>query len=199
MERELPPPESEPSASPRSVRVDAPASSSAAHDGDEEYRVGPGRPPKEYRWRKGHSGNPAGAKPKRSTIVPDLKALLERALNEPVKLRSGQRALITTKAAAGMAKLVAQFADGDRHARRDLIAIANKLGVDLTGGRAGAVSNAVDTIMSANDQAIIDDFLRRHGVEPKPIEADRDGGSQRDLEDDAGGAATENDHVAHDR
>ena len=31
---------------------------------DQEYKVGPGRPPKEYRFKPGQSGNPKGAKRK---------------------------------------------------------------------------------------------------------------------------------------
>jgi hypothetical protein len=76
-----------------------------------------------------------------------------------------------TKAAAGIAQLVTQFSNGDRYARRDLIALADKLGVDLTAGQVGAIGDAVATLMSANDEAIIADFLRRHGVELKLAEA----------------------------
>ena len=93
--------------------------------------------------------------------------MLNQALNEPVTLRTGKRAVTTTKAAAGIAQLVTQFAEGDRHARRDLIALAPKLGIDLTAGQAGAIGEAVATLMTASDEAIIADFLRRHGVEPK--------------------------------
>jgi hypothetical protein len=77
-----------------------------------------------------------------------------------------------TKAAAGIAQLVAQFAEGDRYARRDLIALADKLGVDLTAGQSGAIGDAVATLMNTNDEAIIADFLRRHGVESRPLEAE---------------------------
>jgi len=47
---------------------------------DAEYKVGPGRPPREYRFKPGKSGNPKGAKPKPPSIAPDLKLALERAL-----------------------------------------------------------------------------------------------------------------------
>ncbi len=106
-------------------RFNAPATSDI--DAEQEYRVGPGRPPKEYQFKPGQSGNPKGAKRKTPSMAPDLKALLERALNEEVKLRSGERDQIMTKAAAGISKLVNQFAEGDRHARRDLIALAKTL------------------------------------------------------------------------
>ena len=127
-------------------------------------------PPKEHRWKKGQSGNPAGAKRKKVKVLPNLKEMLNQALNEPMTLRTGKRTVTTTKAAAGIAQLVTQFAEGDRYAWRDLIALAAKLGVDLTAGQTGAIGEAVAALMSASDEAIINDFLRRHGVEPKPSE-----------------------------
>jgi hypothetical protein len=34
---------------------------------EEEYKVGPGRPPKEHQFKPGQSGNPKGAKRRRSS------------------------------------------------------------------------------------------------------------------------------------
>lgn len=146
-------------------RFNAPVTSDI--DAEPEYRVGPGRPPKEYQFKPGQSGNPKGAKRKTPSMAPDLKALLERALNEEVKLRSDERDQMMTKAAAGIAKLVNQFAEGDRHARRDLIALAKTLGVDLTAGQGKAIENALAAAVTAEDEAIIADFLQRHGVNPE--------------------------------
>ena len=53
--------------------------------------------------------------------------MFERALNEKVTLRQGEREKIITKAAAGIEQLVNQFAKGDRHARRDLLAPTDEL------------------------------------------------------------------------
>jgi hypothetical protein len=94
---------------------------------DQDYRVGPGRPPKEYQFKAGQSGNPKGARRKPRSIAPDLKALFERALIAKVTLRQGEQEKIITKAAAGIEQLVNQFAKGDRHARRDLLALAELL------------------------------------------------------------------------
>ena|SRR5438034_2849509 len=96
-----------------------------------EYKVGPGRPPKEFQFKPGQSGNPKGAKRKPPSMAPDLKLLLERALSKQVTLKQGEKERMVTMAAAGIEQLVAQFAKGDRHARRDVIALADKLGVDL--------------------------------------------------------------------
>jgi hypothetical protein len=128
---------------------------------NEEYRVGPGRPPKEFQFKPGQSGNPKGAKRKTKSIAPDLKALLERALNEKVKFGRREREQTITKAAAGIAKLVNQFAGGERYARRDLIALAGKLGVDLTAGQSEAIEKVLATTFTADDQALVDDYIQR--------------------------------------
>jgi Family of unknown function (DUF5681) len=96
---------------------------------DQDYRVGPGRPPKEYQFKPGQSGNPKGAARKPESIAPELGAILERSLNGKVTLRQGEKEKIVTKFAAGIEQLVTQFAKGDRHARRDLFQLVDQLGV----------------------------------------------------------------------
>jgi Family of unknown function (DUF5681) len=137
---------------------------------DQEYRVGPGRPPKEYQFKPGQSGNPKGARRKPRSIAPDLKALLKRALSGKVTLRQGEREKIITKAAAGIEQLVNQFAKGDRHARRDLLTLAERLGVDLVAGQGAALEQSVATALSANDEALLADLVQR-----KTVQADRAG------------------------
>jgi hypothetical protein len=66
--------------------------------------------------------------------VRDLRALFERALNQKVKLRRGERTDIMTKLAAGFNELATQFAEGDARARRDVFDFAPKLGIDLVHG-----------------------------------------------------------------
>jgi hypothetical protein len=131
---------------------------------DQDYRVGPGRPPKEYQFKPGQSGNPKGARRKPRSIAPDLKALFERALSRKVTLRQGEHEKIITKAAAGIEQLVNQFAKGDRHARRDILALAARLGVDLVAGQSDALEQRVATALSANGEALLADYVRRHAV-----------------------------------
>jgi hypothetical protein len=142
-------------------RSDA-AVSLKADPSDQGYRVGPGRPPKEYQFKPGQSGNPNGARRKPGSIVPDLKALFERALSAEVTLRQGEQEKIITKAAAGIEQLVNQFAKGDRHARRDLLDLAARLGVDLVPGQGDALAHSVASALSANDEALLADYVRRH-------------------------------------
>jgi hypothetical protein len=123
----------------------------------EEYKVGPGRPPREFQWKPGQSGNPKGAKRKAPSVAPDLKLLVERALNEKVRLKQGDKERVLTKAAVGIEQLVNQYAKGDRHARRDLIALADKLGVDLTAGQGKIMQEA----LAPDHKAILDAYVRR--------------------------------------
>jgi Family of unknown function (DUF5681) len=124
---------------------------------DHEYKVGPGSPPKEYQFKPGQSGNPKGAKRKPKSMAPDLKAALERALTKRIKLKQGEKERTVTMGVAGIEQLVAQYVKGDRHARRDLIGLADKLGVDLMPGRQQAVEKA----LAANHEAILLTYVQR--------------------------------------
>ena len=131
------------------------------------YKVGPGRPPKEHQFKPGQSGNPKGAKRKPKPMAPDLKAALERALHEPIKLKQGEREQTMTMAEAGIKQLVAQFVKGNHQARRDLIVLAEKVGIDLMAGQQQAVQEAV----AANHEAILNAYVDRQYdrvVKPAP-------------------------------
>src|ERR1700716_4182518 len=145
----------------RRRRSNAPPLTSNSDPPEQEYRVGPGRPPKAYRFKPGQSGNPKGARRKPRSIAPDLKALFERALSAKVTLRQGEKEKIISKAAAGIEQLVNQFAKGDRHARRDLFMLAQTLGIDLTAGQ-GDIGKSVAAALSANDEALLADYVLRH-------------------------------------
>jgi Family of unknown function (DUF5681) len=158
----------------------------------DEDRVGPGRPPREFQFKPGQSGNPTGAK-RKTSLAQDLKATLQRALNEKVRLQQGERERIITKAAAGLAKLVDQFAIGDRYARRDVMALAGKLGVDLAAGHGDAIEKAVATKLSADDQAFVDDyFRRRHAALNSKIDSDLGAKKANESQPES----EENDHVS---
>jgi uncharacterized protein DUF5681 len=157
---------------------------------DQEYRVGPGRPPKAHQFKPGQSGNPQGARRKPRSIAPDLKALFERALSAEVTLRQGEQERIITKAAAGIEQLVNQFAKGDRHARRDLLTLAATLGVDLVAGQGDALEQRVAAALSANDEALLADYVRRHAVQsPRPPETDAGSRARSNLSRNHSGPA----------
>jgi hypothetical protein len=123
----------------------------------DDYKVGPGCPPKETRWKKGDpSPNPKGRPRNNSSLTPDVKKLFEDALNRKVPLTRNGRQMALAKLELGFEQLANQFAKGDRHARRDVFTYAAQLGVDFT-GKAQALKEA----LAPNYQEIIDAFLRR--------------------------------------
>jgi hypothetical protein len=124
---------------------------------DPEYKVGPGRPPKEYQFKPGQSGNPKGAKRKKPTAELDFKAAFERALKRTVKLKYGEDEREVTMAVAGIEHLVAQYAKGDRHARRDVMEFAAKFDIDLVGGQRQAIQEA----LAPNQTAMLDAYVDR--------------------------------------
>ena len=63
--------------------------SSSAPPAEEEYRVGPGRPPKEHRWKPGQSGNPKGAKRKKRSLIPELKEAVRACFQPKAKGDAG--------------------------------------------------------------------------------------------------------------
>src|SRR6516162_8985918 len=85
------------------------------------------------------------------------KSTLQQALKKKIKLKQGDKERVVTMATAGIEQLVAQYAKGDRHARRDLIALADKLGVDLMAGHTKAIENA----LAPSNQEILLGYLDR--------------------------------------
>ena len=77
--------------------------------------------------------------------------------SKKVKLKQGEKEQIVTKAAAGIEQLVNQFAKGDHRARRDLITLADTLGVDLMAGQ----RKAIEDVLAPNHQATLDAYVAR--------------------------------------
>jgi len=125
------------------------------------HNIGYRHPPREHQFQPGQSGNPSG-KRKRGPPPPDLKAQLERALNKPVRLQ--QKTL--TKGAVGIEQLVDQFAKGDRNARRDVFLLCEKFGINLT--NRDALQSTLDDALSAEDEALLAHFVKRHGGQYPP-------------------------------
>ena len=123
------------------------------------YDVGYKRPPAAFKFPKGTSGNPEGKR--KSAKAPDFKTQLQAALAKTVRIRIGKRQKTLSRDAAGIEHLAAQYAAGDRNARRDVHALCEKYGLDVT-DRA-ALQTALDDALSAEDEALLADFVRRHG------------------------------------
>jgi hypothetical protein len=152
---------------------------------EEDYKVGPGRPPKQYQWKPGQSGNPKGAKRKKQSLIPELKKEFERVFSQKLKVTQGDRQRFISRWVAGLEQLSIQFAKGDRHARRDVLYFAEKLGVDLLN------SAAPDTELSADYQAILDAYVERRTQE-KHLDTSSPVLAPPELLDDASNEGDEN-------
>jgi Family of unknown function (DUF5681) len=124
------------------------------------YKVGPGFPPNEHKWKKGcPSPHPMGRPKKVASLKPDVKKIFEDALNEKISVTKAEKKIKLTKLALGLQQLATQFAKGDRYARRDVFQYAALLGVDLQ------AKELIAEALGINEQAIVDAFLRR---QPQP-------------------------------
>jgi Family of unknown function (DUF5681) len=130
--------------------------SASAPPEEEDYKVGPGRPPKEHQFKPGQSGNPKGRKRKKRSLVPELKEQFERVFSQKLKVTQGDRQRFITRWVAGLEQLSIQFAKGDRHARRDVLYFAERLGVDLL-----TPTKASDETLAADREAILDAYVER--------------------------------------
>jgi len=123
---------------------------------DDTYKVGPGFPPNEHKWKPGcPSPYPKGRPKKVPSMMPDLKRVFEAALNEKVVITKDKKEIVLTKAALGIQQLVNQFAKGDRHARRDLFQYAALLGVDLH------AKDLITEALGINEEAIVESYVQR--------------------------------------
>jgi Family of unknown function (DUF5681) len=164
------------------TRDNAPASIPPA---EEEYRVGPGRPPKEHRWKPGQSGNPKGAKRKKRSLIPELKEEFERVFGQKLKVTQGDQQRLISRWVAGLEQLSIQFAKGDRHARRDVFYFAEKLGVDLL-----TSAKSSDDTLSVDHQAILEAYVERR-MQEKALQAPSPVLAPPELLDDAPDEADE--------
>jgi len=124
-------------------------------------------PPRDTRWKRGGpSPNPRGRPRKDQSMLPDVRTAFEQALNKKISVARGDRQVLMTRIEIGLEQLLNQFAKGDRHARRDLMEYADKLGVDFLAKHKRDLEEA----LAPNYQAILDAYVARRAgpgnVEP---------------------------------
>ncbi len=123
-----------------------------------DYEVGYGRPPKHSRFKPGQSGNPRG----RTRGQPNLITDVMRELAEQIRIREGDQERRVTKQRALVKALVAKSLKGEARAAALLIGLLAKVAEEA------APSPEKAEPLSAQDQAIIDAFLKRATTEPSP-------------------------------
>ena len=119
------------------------------------YAVGFGRPPLHSRFKPGQSGNPKG-RPKQSQ---NLRTIVKQVSNEQIQIREGDRPRRMSRIEA-LVRTTYTRAFKDPKALASLIILLRQCGYG-----ADHDEPADHVLLGPDNEAIIDDFLARHGAE----------------------------------
>ena len=131
----------------------------------DDDEVGYGKTPKATRFKKGQSGNPKGRPKGSRNFKTDVKATLEA----PVQLKEKGRVKTVSTQRAALLRLREKALSGNARALDRLIELARAYNDEDP-------AEATAAALAPSDQAILDNFLRRHGASPPEMPDDQ--GSQ---------------------
>jgi hypothetical protein len=126
-------------------------------DKKRNYDIGYGKPPEEHRWKKGQSGNPKG----RPKAAKGLKTILGKELHTRQTIKIAGEPVTASRLQLMVLTLATRAAAGDLKATDRLLPLVIQIfGVD----------DGADTAnrLSAQDQALLDEWLG--SVTPEPEE-----------------------------
>jgi Family of unknown function (DUF5681) len=166
------PPSRSPRGEPESGRADeqpdlhaaghqaiTPGASAAPSEGESNeegmYQVGYCRPPLHSRFKPGQSGNPKG-RPKQSR---NLRTIVKQVLSEDMQIREAGRSRRMPAMEALVRTIRARAFKGDPKAIASLIALARLSGLTESD------EATADLLQGSEYDAMIVDFLARHGIE----------------------------------
>jgi hypothetical protein len=145
------------------------ASGAAGGDPTEPtYTVGYRRPPVQFRFKPGESGNRKG-RPKRQRNV---RTVVEETLNQRIRVREGDGTRSLTKLDGVVLTMVNAALKGDSKAQATLITLVRSVG--LMGDAPEAAHSGP---LTANDEALIADFIQRQSAsseQPDGTAVDKD-------------------------
>ena len=121
----------------------------------DDDEVGYGKPPKATRFKKGQSGNPKGRPKGSRNFKTDVIATLEA----PVQLKEKGRVKTVPTQWAALLRLREKALSGNARALDRLIELARTYNDEN-------LPEAAAAALAPSDRAILDDYLRRHGVSP---------------------------------
>jgi hypothetical protein len=125
---------------------------------DDDYAVGYGKPPKETRFKPGHSGNPKG----RPKATNNLKTDLMEELSERISVSEGGKPKKLSKQRALLKSLVAKaITKDDGRAANILINLILRV-LEVS------AEEREDDLISDDDLAILDDFIARQKPRTAP-------------------------------
>jgi hypothetical protein len=126
-----------------------------------KYRVDRDRLPN-GKFAPGFSGNPKGRKPKQPSNDSDHASELKRIVDKKIKVKDGGKERTITKGTAILEQWTNQAAKGDHRARRELIAYAEKHGIDLFAGQQKAIQKGIaETARSSSAFILTEEVLDR--------------------------------------
>jgi hypothetical protein len=102
-----------------------------------DYEIGYGKPPKATRFKKGQSGNPAGAKKK--VVIDDVRVMVEEVLAELIILRDGGKDRKVSRLEAMLRTQVLNALKGDSKAAKAIFKLSQKAGMFSQAKRRGTV------------------------------------------------------------
>jgi hypothetical protein len=127
--------------------------------GPTDYAIGFGRPPKHSQFKPGKSGNPRGRPKKRAS----LQDIVTAVLFEKMAVRMGERTQKIASVDALIRTAVNRALKGDHKFLTSVIAIIRMSGL------CEIDANAPNDIDSSADEAVLADFLKRHGFGTEAI------------------------------
>jgi hypothetical protein len=125
---------------------------SRSRDGQTSYAIGYRRPPLHSRFAPGTSGNPRG-KPKGHL---SLETVLKQELNRIITIREGGRSRRLKKGAAWVVRTVNGALNNDPKANATLLALLRTFVL-------GQAQEVAESFITSDDQALLADYLQRHG------------------------------------
>jgi hypothetical protein len=121
-------------------------------DGNDDYEVGYGKPPKDHQFQPGQSGNPGGRKPGSRGLKTDLNAELSSTLTITIN----KQPISGTKQRLMLKSLATRAAAGDVRASALLLPLILQIfGIEDRGAERRS--------LSAQDQAILEEMLAGSG------------------------------------
>jgi hypothetical protein len=134
-----------------------------------DFQIGYGKPPKHTRFKPGQSGNPRG----RPNGTRNLRTDLAEELAERIAISEGGRRQAVSKQRGMLKQLMAKALKGDVRAANTVIGLVERL-IDAR------VDADMSAAVTAQDESIVADFLRRHGVAEQAL-AKTDGSTRSEA------------------
>lgn len=119
-------------------------------DGEDDYEVGYGKPPKYTRFQKGRSGNPSGKRKGTESV----KAVVMQVLDQRIPVRKNGKLTRVTNRRAIVLKELQLAQQGDRAARKTIFDLMFRYDQELA-------DRPVEQDLDEEDSALLDRALAR--------------------------------------